>query len=51
MQGMNNFTIMIAGMAERFNNDMLKVVNENYRYCSILVSWILKLNALSLSKK
>lgn len=42
---------MIAGILEKFNNDMLKVINENYYYCSILVSWILKLMGLKLVKK
>lgn len=51
MQEMNNFTMMIAGMTERFNNNMLKVVNENYHYCSILVLWVLELMGLSLVKK
>ena len=45
---MHSFTKMLAGMAERFDNDMLKVVPENHHSCSILVSWVLRLKGLSL---
>ena len=48
---MHSFTKILAGMAERFDNDMLKVVHENLCSCSIPVSWVLRLKGLSLVRK
>lgn len=45
---MHSFTKMLAGMTERFDNGMLKVVPGNHDSCSILVSWVLSLKGLSL---
>lgn len=45
---MHSFTKILAGMAERFDNDVLKVVHENLCSCSIPVSWVLRLKGLSL---
>lgn len=43
--------MILARMAEGFDNDMLKVVYENHHYCCILVSWVMKLKDLSLVRK
>lgn len=47
---MHSFTKILAGMAERFDNDMLKVVHENLCSRSLLVSWVLRLKGLSLMR-
>ena len=43
MQDIHNFTMMLARMTDGFDNDVRKVVHENYHYCSILVSWVLRI--------
>lgn len=51
MQGKHDLTMILARMAEGFDNDMLKVVYENHHYCCILVSRVMKLKDLSLVRK